>query len=88
MTGTPNRSVTGVVETSNPTTSDDESDGFDIGDHWVNSTAKRVWFCADNAAGAAVWKDISDPPELHVSKPIGQVIVSKITGTVVRRNTS
>lgn len=41
--------------TRDPATTDDAGDGFAIGSRWLNVAAKRLWLCANPAAGAAVW---------------------------------
>jgi len=47
--------------TTDPSASDDVTQGWDIGSHWTNTAVGRVWFCVDNSTGAAVWKDVSTP---------------------------
>ena len=42
-------------QTADPTTGDDSADGFMTGSIWFNETDNRIFWCADPAAGAAVW---------------------------------
>jgi hypothetical protein len=58
---TPGAGITHVIRTTDPTVSDDDTEAFDIRSQWVNTTTGKVWFCVDNAPGAAVWKDVSTP---------------------------
>lgn len=44
--------------TSNPTSADDVTDGFEIGTIWINTASQNAWISVDQTAGAAVWKQI------------------------------
>lgn len=44
--------------TAAPTSGDDEADGYSIGSLWINVSADTVYICVDNAAGAAVWRQL------------------------------
>lgn len=46
--------------TVDPTVNDDVDAGYDIGSRWTNTTTDAVFFCADSAAGAAVWQLVSN----------------------------
>jgi len=48
--------------TSDPTASDDETQGYDIGSLWVNTTEARVWQAISVSIGAAVWKQLTEKP--------------------------
>lgn len=56
---TPFVNVSNNNSSSDPTASDDETAGWDIGSRWINTSSDKVWFCVDSTAGAAVWKDVS-----------------------------
>jgi len=40
-----------------PTVNEDSGDGYSVGSVWINTTADKVFFAADVAVGAAVWKE-------------------------------
>lgn len=42
-----------------PTVNDDISTGYLIGDIWVRTTNDKVYLCADNTDGAAVWVEVN-----------------------------
>lgn len=46
--------------TSQPTVSDDETDGYEVGSLWVNTAAENAYICIDPSTGAAVWKLTTD----------------------------
>ena len=43
------------VDTVDPTVNDDTTQGFDVGDLWLNTTTEKLWQCLDASTGAAVW---------------------------------
>lgn len=45
--------------TSNPTVSDDSSQGYSVGSRWVNVTLDESFICVNNANGTAVWVNSS-----------------------------
>jgi hypothetical protein len=49
--------VESVVDTVDPTSSDDT---YDIGTIWVNTTTDQVFVCTDGTSSAAVWKNLTD----------------------------
>lgn len=52
----------GVVYFNNaaaPVAANDLTQGYHIGDVWI-TTANIIYMCANDATGAAVWKQISD----------------------------
>lgn len=48
-----------TVDTVDPTVSDDNTQGFSIGDLWVNTTTDEAWIVTDVSTGAAVWEYIT-----------------------------
>lgn len=40
---------------ADPTANDDADDGYSIGSRWINTTNNKLWYCADNTVGSAVW---------------------------------
>ena len=46
-------------KTTDPQVIDDLSQGYTVGDIWINSTTKVGFVCADNALGGAEWKLIT-----------------------------
>lgn len=47
-----------LTATAAPTSADDVADGYSIGSLWINVSADTVYLCVDNAAGAAVWRQL------------------------------
>lgn len=39
-----------------PISTDDSSDGFALGDQWLNTVSQTMWVCTDATSGSAVWK--------------------------------
>jgi len=48
-----------ITTTSDPTANDDSADGYVVGSMWVNTNTGRVFICAGNATGAAVWQSLT-----------------------------
>src|SRR5215510_10247384 len=48
-------STNNYAATTDPTVSNDTSQGYEVGSTWVNTTAGRSWTCLSNSTGAAVW---------------------------------
>lgn len=44
--------------TSAPTTSNDNTQGYQVGATWTRSDTRQVWFCVDATTNAAVWTPI------------------------------
>src|SRR5512143_3539421 len=44
---------------ADPTVNDDAADGYIRGSVWINTTGDRIFWCAEAAAGAAVWQGSS-----------------------------
>jgi hypothetical protein len=44
------------VDTVDPTVADDQTEGYDPGDLWLNTADADVFVCVSAATGAAVWK--------------------------------
>jgi hypothetical protein len=44
--------------TSNPTTSNDSTEGYAVGCLWENVTSGRVFICVGNFSGSAVWREL------------------------------
>src|SRR2546430_2666876 len=44
-----------LAATTDPTASNDRTQGYEAGSQWLNITAGRAWICMSNATGAAVW---------------------------------
>ena len=53
--------------TVDPTSSDDENDGYKVGSYWVNTSTSKVFFCVHNAAGNAIWLDVTNSSEVNVA---------------------
>lgn len=46
-----------LTATVAPTANDDSTLAYGVGSKWVDIAGNRVWFCADTAVGAAIWKE-------------------------------
>ena len=42
-----------------PAVGNDETEGYDLGSIWTDTTATKTWICTDPSTGAAVWADVS-----------------------------
>lgn len=42
-----------------PTTTDDSASGYEVGSYWVDTVTEKVYFCTDDTATAAQWKDVT-----------------------------
>ena len=50
------------LDTVNPTTANDTTQGYVAGDHWVNTTSpSTLWQAVSVAVGAAVWERVDQP---------------------------
>ena len=49
-----------LVATSDPTTSNDDIQGFEIGSLWLNTTSNNVFMCCDSTTSTAVWKQLTN----------------------------
>ena len=65
---------------TSPTVGDDVNDGILIGSVWMDTTAGRAWICLNNAAGAAVWAEMSDPARTVAFLAYLSANVSDVTG--------
>ncbi len=58
--------------TTNPTVTDDTSDGYTAGSRWLNTVTKEFWVCVNPAVGAADWqnigKDVTQQQILYLGK--------------------
>lgn len=46
---------------ADPSTGNDDLDGYSVGSQWLNQDTLVLWECVDNTTGAAEWKAISRP---------------------------
>lgn len=44
------------TSSSAPTTSDDDTSGFDVGHEWLETSSPAIYKCRDASTGAAVWE--------------------------------
>ena len=47
------------ISTSNPTSSNDTTEKFDVGSQWFNSSTQTLYVCTDATEGSAVWVALS-----------------------------
>jgi hypothetical protein len=62
-----------LLATSDPTISNDNTQGYSVGSFWFNTTTNKAFICADAATGAAVWNDaaLGDIVASVTSEPTG-----------------
>lgn len=46
------------VSSSAPTTSDDDTSGFDVGHEWLETSSPAIYKCRSASTGAAVWAKV------------------------------
>ena len=49
-----------LTATTNPTVSNDGTEGYTVGSVWFNVTDSILYICKSSATGAAVWVQVSD----------------------------
>ena len=47
--------INNFVATTDPTVTNDASQGYGVGSTWINTSNSRQWICLTNAIGAAAW---------------------------------
>jgi hypothetical protein len=47
------------TDTVDPTVNDDSNAGYNVGDHWINTSTQAIFQAVDVSVGAAVWVDVS-----------------------------
>ena len=55
LTGINQVAYRNLTATTDPTVSNDATQGFDVGSVWINTSSSRVWMCQNANSGAAVW---------------------------------
>jgi hypothetical protein len=58
---TPFADVSNFEGGTDPTVTNDVTEGWDVGSRWINTTNGKIWYCVDVSTGAALWKDVSTP---------------------------
>jgi len=51
--------MSNLTATTDPTTSDDINQGYNIGSFWINISTPQAFICCDDTATSAVWKAIT-----------------------------
>lgn len=51
-----------VIQASAPGVTDDDANGFSVGNRIIDTAADTVYECVDSSTGAAVWKDLTAAP--------------------------
>ncbi len=74
--------------TRDPTVNDDNLLGYEIGSWWINRIGNKMFICADNSTGAAVWDQLYPSPAGDVTGPESSVdedvvIFSGTTGKLI-----
>lgn len=61
-----------LTATTDPTATDDITQGYEVGSTWVNVSAGAVFMCKDSTTGAAVWRTLPfgvlSPPSLGTTQ--------------------
>lgn len=52
--------VNNLIATTDPGASNDNTEGYGVTSHWLNTTAGRYFICRDASTGAAVWDRITN----------------------------
>jgi len=85
-----NIDITAVIDTVNPTVSNDGTQGFIRGQIWINSTTKDIFISADVSTGAAKWTKITTPSidnwAATTAYQAGNVVATPSGALVVRNN--
>ena len=68
-----------MVATTNPSTGNDNTQGYAVGSHWVNTVNQSVWIAVSVATGAAVWKESTNTASVLGMKA-GQVLAASFSG--------
>jgi hypothetical protein len=55
-----------LTATTDPTSSDDNTEGYSIGSTWINTTTDKIYIAADVTTGGAIWKAIVDNDEIDI----------------------
>lgn len=50
-----------LIATTDPATGNDETQNFEFGSLWKNSTSNEIFMCSDPTQSTAVWKQITNP---------------------------
>jgi len=73
--------------TSDPLTSNDSTQGYEIGSSWVNTTTKQMFFCTDATSGNATWKNVSLTSGKASTFDIINITSTITAGTVITTTT-
>lgn len=66
--------------TTDPTVSNDGTQGYTPGSQWINTSNKKVWVNINNATGAAVWQsDSQTSGEVQQGTPTAKTVSSTMT---------
>lgn len=55
----PNIRKNNYSATVDPAASNDDTENYEVGSLWINTTSDTLFYCADNSTGAAVWQSSS-----------------------------
>lgn len=70
--------------TTDPTVSNDTSQGYTPGSVWINTTSKKAFVMISNAAGAAVWQnDSQQAGETQQGAPTAKTVSSTLTAAQI-----
>lgn len=85
----PSSLKTNLSATSDPTASNDGTQGYSVGSFWINTMDQGIFFCAFNGTGAAVWQrcDNSNSTQSSISQTISGTNTFA-AANVVRKNFS
>jgi len=66
-----NLKLNNFTATTDPAVGNDDSEGYDSGSLWVNTTTNTLFACSDASTGAAVWQPASGPSTPPVLTGVG-----------------
>jgi hypothetical protein len=69
------------VATSNPTVSNDGSQGYSAGSRWINTSNTTEWVCIAATVGAAVWVQVSNAAAGFLPQKAGRVAAASFAGS-------
>lgn len=64
---------------ANPTTANDNTQGYVPGSMWINTANASEWVCISNGTGTAVWKELTNIAGVLANKA-GQVLAASFAG--------
>jgi hypothetical protein len=67
--------------TTNPTVSNDGSQGYSAGSRWINTSNTTEWVCISAAVGAAIWVQVSNAAAGFLPHKAGRAAAASFAGS-------